>query len=68
MMKEAKYPDFARHRDEHKKLVGDVLAQKAKFDQGEALSSELLSFIRDWLVNHIMKTDKALGRALGASN
>ncbi len=68
LMKAAKYPDFARHQGEHKKLVGDVLAQKAKFDQGSALSSELLSFIRDWLVNHIMKTDKVLGRALGATN
>lgn len=66
MMKKLKYSDFARHQEEHKKLVKDVLAQKAKFDQGAALSSELLSFIRDWLVNHIMKADKALGRALSA--
>ncbi len=65
MMKEARYPGFAAHQGEHKKLVADVLAHKAKFDRGEALSAELLSFIRDWLVNHILKTDKALGRVLG---
>jgi len=64
LMKKSNYPDVFRHQGEHKKLVGDVLAQKAKFDSGEALSSELLSFLRDWLVNHILKTDKALASSL----
>ncbi|HJV26296.1 MAG TPA: bacteriohemerythrin [Aromatoleum sp.] len=64
MMKKANYPDFFRHQQEHKQLVADVVARKTQFDRGEALSSELLSFLRDWLVNHIMKTDKALAREL----
>ena len=64
MMKKANYPDFFRHQQQHKQLVADVLAHKTRFDAGQALSSELLSFLRDWLVNHIMKTDKALAREL----
>ncbi|BAL23574.1 bacteriohemerythrin [Azoarcus sp. KH32C] len=64
MMKQANYPDLFRHQQEHKQLVADVVARKTQFDRGEALSSELLSFLRDWLVNHIMKTDKALARHL----
>jgi hemerythrin-like metal-binding protein len=64
LMKKAGYPDLFRHQQEHKKLVNDVLARKARFDSGAALSSELLSFLRDWLVNHIMKTDKALAKGL----
>ncbi|NMG76607.1 bacteriohemerythrin [Aromatoleum diolicum] len=64
LMKKAGYPDLFKHQQEHKKLVNDVLARKARFDSGAALSSELLSFLRDWLVNHIMKTDKALARGL----
>lgn len=64
LMKKSNYPDFFRHQQEHKKLVADVLARKERFDRGEALSSDLLSFLRDWLVSHIMKTDKALARAL----
>jgi len=64
LMKKAGYPELFQHQREHKKLVNDVLARKARFDSGAALSSELLSFLRDWLVNHIMKTDKALARGL----
>lgn len=64
LMKKAGYPELFQHQQEHKKLVNDVLARKARFDSGSALSSELLSFLRDWLVNHIMKTDKALARGL----
>jgi len=66
LMKNANDPQAAQHRGEHRKLVGDVLAQKARFDRGDALSSELLSFLRDWLVNHIVKTDKVLARKLSA--
>ena len=67
LMKKANYPDFFRHQQEHKKLVSDVLSHKARFDSGEALSSELLTFLRDWLVNHIMKTDKVLAKELRTS-
>jgi hemerythrin-like metal-binding protein len=55
------------HKGKHRQLVQDVLAHKARFEKGEALSSELMNFIRDWLVDHIMKTDKLLGRALLAA-
>jgi len=34
----------------------------AKLDSGEGnLTHEVLVFLRDWLINHIQKTDKQLG-------
>jgi methyl-accepting chemotaxis protein len=51
----------ATHKVEHKKLVADVSAFKAKFDSGTAnVTIELMEFLRNWLTNHILKTDKAL--------
>lgn len=53
------------HKAEHKKLVADVSAFKAKFDAGSAaVSTELMSFLRNWLSSHILKTDKALAGEL----
>jgi len=53
------------HKELHAKLVKDVLAHQARFTSGQALSAEVMAFLRDWLVNHILKTDKAFGRELG---
>jgi hemerythrin-like metal-binding protein len=60
-----RYALSANHKAEHKKLLEDVGAFKAKFDSGNAnLSIEVLQFLRDWLSKHIMGTDKKLGGAL----
>ncbi len=52
------------HKALHARLVDDVLTHQARFKRGESLSAEVMSFVRDWLVNHILKTDKAFGRDL----
>ena len=45
LMKDNNYPNFLRHKTEH--------------DSGKApLSMELMQFLKDWLVNHIVKVDK----------
>lgn len=55
------------HKAEHKKLVADVSAFKSKFDTGSAaVTTELMTFLRNWLSNHILKTDKALAKELMA--
>jgi len=61
------YADQEAHKEAHRKLVAEVSAFKAKFDSGEAaITVELLGFIRDWLLNHILKVDKALAKDLNA--
>jgi len=56
---------LAAHKAEHKVLVADVTAFKAKFDSGSvAVTTELMAFLRSWLSDHILKTDKALAKEL----
>lgn len=56
------YPDLANHKREHENFkvkVKEFLDKKAK---GEAtLSIEIMNFLKEWLVKHIMGTDKKYG-------
>ncbi|MEK6791135.1 MAG: bacteriohemerythrin [Deltaproteobacteria bacterium] len=53
------YPGFAEHKKEHEKFVKEITDFKAKFDTANfTISIGLMSFLKDWLVNHIMVTDK----------
>jgi len=59
------YPFQAAHKEEHKKLIQDVGAFKAKFDKGDAaITSEIMNFLRDWLTKHILGTDKKFAKDL----
>jgi len=59
------YPERERHMGEHRKLIADLSKFKQQFDNGNAaISVELMGFIRDWLVNHILKVDRALSSDL----
>ncbi len=54
-----KYSDFENHKAEHEALVKKVLEFKNQLDDGKAsFSIELMSFLKDWLINHINGTDK----------
>jgi hemerythrin-like metal-binding protein len=65
LMDQHKYEDTAAHKAEHAKFVQTAGDFKKKFDSGTAVVSvELMNFLRDWLTNHIMKTDKKMGQSL----
>lgn len=52
------------HKIEHQKLLRQVLDLQIKYDSGSGtLSIQVLHFLRDWLVNHIGKSDAVLARA-----
>lgn len=54
------YPQSEEHTAEHKALVAQVLDFKEKFDAKEVtLSMELMIFLKDWLMDHILESDKA---------
>ncbi len=58
-MKEFSYIGYLEHKREHDDFTDKILSLKEKYDRGEgALSSEVSSFLKDWLTNHIMGTDK----------
>lgn len=59
------YAKTAEHKAEHAKLLKEVGDFKVKFDAGSlTVTASLLSFLRDWLINHISKSDKALAGAI----
>lgn len=62
------YPQAAAHKMEHDKFIKSIIDFKNKFDAGSGIVTvEILTFLRDWLSNHIQKTDKALVTVLPAA-
>ncbi len=53
------YPDEAAHKREHAALTEKAFAVQAKLQDGNAsvLGMEVLTFLKDWLVNHIQGSD-----------
>ena len=58
LLEEYGYPDLARHKVEHKEYRIRVveLCQSATIHE-ESVPAELLKFMRDWWMNHILNTD-----------
>ena len=57
-----KYPDKNEHVKVHNELRNKVIDLRNKLDNGTTvISSELMKFLKEWLVNHIMDSDKKYG-------
>lgn len=54
------------HKKEHDNLTQQVVDFKKRFDGGEMISIELMNFLKDWLINHILVTDKKYGPYLNS--
>jgi len=53
------YPDTENHKKEHDNFVQKVKDFKDGFEKGElSLSIEVMTFLSDWIQNHIKVTDK----------
>lgn len=60
MLARAKYPDLVAHRLKHRKLTDEVAGYAERYKRGEAaLSVHLIHFLNDWLVQHILREDRA---------
>lgn len=66
LLKRNHYPDFDDHKAYHEKLVQDVYRFADRVDRGEDVVNELLEFVKNWLTNHIMKSDMAYSKDLRA--
>lgn len=62
LMEEKEYPELEAHKAQHRSLIEEVGEYKDRlvndFPDGR---QELYRFLREWLVNHIMESDKAFG-------
>jgi hemerythrin len=53
------YPGYLAHKPQHEKLTAQVQDLQRRHQQGElALSLEVSNFLKDWLTEHILKTDQ----------
>lgn len=65
LMKEYHYPDLVEHQKIHQELIDEIQEFKKKNTSGtEDLARELLTFLRVWVLEHILKIDKEYGAFL----
>jgi len=61
------YPEAARHRQEHALLVEKVAQWQRDLQVGrKGITIEVAHFLRNWLTNHILESDKRYGPFLNA--
>lgn len=56
---QVEYSQNQQHKEKHKKLVKEVLEFQRRVEKGEEVGDELMQFLKNWLVQHIMREDKA---------
>jgi hemerythrin len=53
------YPGYELHKREHENLTSKVISMKNDFEKGEAINSKsVILFLMDWLIKHILGSDK----------
>lgn len=62
LMKAHGFPGYENHKKEHNQLTLTVLELQKGFSEGSApLSQTVMTFLKDWLTNHIQGVDKEYG-------
>lgn len=56
------HSDFAQHKKQHDSFVARLREARLAAGQGRTVDLELLHFLREWLVNHIMVKDRAYAK------
>lgn len=58
-MRQFEFPGYAAHKLEHERFTDQALDLKARSDKERfLLTAEVLGFLRSWLKNHILDTDR----------
>ena len=52
------YPHTAAHKEQHNRFTSTIMNALTDFEDGHHLPYELMEFLKHWLVEHIMRTDK----------
>lgn len=62
LMQKIGYPRLARQQDQHEKLFTSIFDLNEKLSQSSAkVDAETLRFLKDWLVEHIVREDMDIG-------
>jgi len=60
-MKEINYPEFDIHQREHKDFIYRIAMFNISFSSlDEKMIYEIISFLKEWIVNHLMISDKKI--------
>ena len=60
-------PTFDQHKQTHVDLMGSVEAFQAQYHAGTAsLTTDLMAFLRQWLIDHVFRADKDSVKAIEA--
>jgi len=60
MFAEYGYSDSEEHKRQHSELIAQVVELKERFMENPqgTINADLMQFLKRWLTNHIMRTDK----------
>lgn len=58
-MRVTEFPEFDAHKQAHQRFIARIAAEKVAIIAGGHLTLDLMHFLRDWLVDHILVSDKA---------
>jgi hemerythrin len=62
-----KYPEWLGHKHEHEALTKQAKDLSERCSRGEIMpTTETMTFLRDWLKNHILGSDKKYGPFLNS--
>jgi len=65
LMEAYSYPGFIHHKAEHAKLIRQVQEFQRQYRQNPTgLAVQLLNFLKSWITDHILQTDKQYSRYL----
>jgi hemerythrin len=61
-MSKYNYPEYLAHKAEHVKLSQKAVEIQKEFEKGvPVITVELMNFLKDWLQEHILGSDKKFG-------
>ncbi|MBF0127613.1 MAG: hemerythrin family protein [Magnetococcales bacterium] len=62
LMQTYRFKGFLAHKGEHAELINQAGELQRKFThEGVDLTQDVLEFLKTWLTNHILKTDREMG-------
>lgn len=59
LFKRLGYPESDAHMAQHNIFTNNITSLLERHNKGETVSTEAMELLKNWLVDHIMKTDKA---------
>jgi hemerythrin-like metal-binding protein len=68
LLAENNWPDLAQHKVIHENFVNRVKSFQAQLKSSDVMevAEGILDFLKNWLVDHILKTDKQYGIVLNS--